>query len=76
MKSALVELMTGLDEVEAFLAGERKSFKVYVTDVVGVKASASHSVTNLSSNVAEAPRVSKAATVSSRLAPAHRHRSE
>ena len=32
MKTAFEELMTGLDEVEAFLAGERKGFKVHVPD--------------------------------------------
>jgi len=38
MKSAFAELMTGLDEVEAFLAGERKGFKVHVPDEVDVKS--------------------------------------
>jgi len=37
MKTAFEELMTGLDEVEAFLAGERKGFKVHVPDEVDVK---------------------------------------
>ena len=37
MKTAFQELMTGLDEVEAFLAGERKGFKVHVPDEVDVK---------------------------------------
>src|ERR1035441_8526068 len=37
MKSAFQELMTGLDEVQAFLAGERKGFKVHVPDEVDVK---------------------------------------
>ena len=32
MKTAFEALMTGLDEVEAFLAGERKGFKVHVPD--------------------------------------------
>src|SRR5450755_2486917 len=34
---AFAELMTGLDEVQAFLAGERKGFKVHVPDEVDVK---------------------------------------
>lgn len=38
MKTAFEELMTGLDEVEAFLAGERKGFKVHVPDKVDVKS--------------------------------------
>src|ERR1017187_9670335 len=38
MKSAFQELMTGLDEVQAFLAGERKGFKVHVPDEVDVKS--------------------------------------
>jgi putative transcriptional regulator len=38
MKAAFDELMTGLDEVEAFLAGERKGFKVHVPDEVDVKS--------------------------------------
>ncbi len=38
MKTAFEELMTGLDEVEAFLAGERKGFKVHVPDEVDVKS--------------------------------------
>ena len=38
MKSAYEQLMTGLDDVEAFLAGERKGFKVHVTDEVDVKS--------------------------------------
>src|ERR1700687_56703 len=37
MKTAFKELMTGLDEVEAFLAGEQKGFKVHVPDEVDVK---------------------------------------
>jgi putative transcriptional regulator len=38
MKTAFEELMTGLDEVQAFLAGERKDFKVHVPDEVDVKS--------------------------------------
>lgn len=38
MKTAFEELMTGLDEVQAFLAGERKGFKVHVPDEVDVKS--------------------------------------
>jgi putative transcriptional regulator len=38
MKTAFEELMTGLDEVEEFLAGERKGFKVHVPDEVDVKS--------------------------------------
>lgn len=38
MKSAFAKLMTGLDEVEAFLAGERKDFKAHVPDEVDVKS--------------------------------------
>jgi len=38
MKTAFEELMTGLDEVEAFLAGERNDFKVHVPDEVDVKS--------------------------------------
>ncbi|MFZ3211052.1 MAG: hypothetical protein WA188_06015 [Terriglobales bacterium] len=38
MKTAFEELMTGLDEVEAFLAGEHKGFKVHVPDEVDVKS--------------------------------------
>src|SRR6266545_3917623 len=38
MKTAFEELTTGLDEVEAFLAGERKGFKVHVPDKVDVKS--------------------------------------
>src|ERR1035438_5840710 len=38
MKTAFKELMTGLDEVEAFLAGEQKGFKVHVPDEVDVKS--------------------------------------
>jgi putative transcriptional regulator len=38
MKTAFEELMTGLDEVETFLAGERKGFKVHVPDEVDVKS--------------------------------------
>jgi putative transcriptional regulator len=37
MKSVFDELMTGLDEVQAFLAGERKGFKVHVPDEVDVR---------------------------------------
>ena len=38
MKTAFEALMTGLDEVQAFLAGERKGFKVHVPDEVDVKS--------------------------------------
>lgn len=38
MKSAFDKMMTGLDEVEAFLAGQRDGFKVRVPDEVDVKA--------------------------------------
>src|SRR6202795_3123353 len=38
MKSEFEQLMTGLDEVEAFLAGEQKGFKVHVPDEVDVKS--------------------------------------
>src|ERR1039458_10661570 len=38
MKTAFEELMTGLDEVQAFLAGEGKGFKVHVPDEVDVKS--------------------------------------
>ncbi|SPE43970.1 Helix-turn-helix domain protein (modular protein) [Candidatus Sulfotelmatobacter sp. SbA7] len=38
MKTAFEELMTGLDEVQAFLAGERKGFKVRVPEEVDVKS--------------------------------------
>jgi putative transcriptional regulator len=38
MKAKFEELMTGLDEVQAFLAGERKGFKVHVPDEVDVKS--------------------------------------
>ena len=37
MKTTFTQLMTGLDEVEAFLAGENKGFKVHVPDDVNVK---------------------------------------
>jgi putative transcriptional regulator len=38
MKSTFDQLMTGLDEVEAFLAGEQKGFKVHVPDQIDVKS--------------------------------------
>jgi len=38
MKTAFEALMTGLDEVQAFLAGERKGFKAHVPDEVDVKS--------------------------------------
>jgi putative transcriptional regulator len=38
MKTAFEQLMAGLDEVQAFLAGERKGFKVHVPDEVDVKS--------------------------------------
>src|ERR1700686_5932351 len=38
MKSTFDELMAGLDEVQAFLAGERKGFKAHVPDAVDVKS--------------------------------------
>src|SRR6202795_78465 len=37
MKTTFQELMAGLDEVQAVLAGERKAFKVHVPDQVDVK---------------------------------------
>jgi putative transcriptional regulator len=37
MKNTFDQLMTGLDEVEAFLAGEQKGFKVHVPDQIDVK---------------------------------------
>ena len=37
MKTAFQEMMTGLDEVESFLAGNEKGFKVHVPDEVDVK---------------------------------------
>jgi putative transcriptional regulator len=38
MKTAFEELMTGLDEVQAFLAGEGNGFKVHVPDEVDVRS--------------------------------------
>ncbi len=38
MKTAFEALMTGLDEVQDFFAGERKGFKVHVPDEVDVKS--------------------------------------
>src|SRR5208337_3049668 len=38
MQTTFEELMTGLDEVQAFLAGERKGFKVHVPNEVDVKS--------------------------------------
>lgn len=38
MKTAFEELMTGLDEVQTFLSGECKGFKVHVPDEVDVKS--------------------------------------
>ena len=38
MKSTFDQLMNGLDEVEAFLAGEQKGFKVHVPDQIDVKS--------------------------------------
>ncbi|MFZ3342012.1 MAG: NadS family protein [Terriglobales bacterium] len=38
MKSAFDELMTGLDEVQAFLSGEGKGFRVHVPNEVDVKS--------------------------------------
>ena len=38
MKSTFAKLMTGLDEVDAFLAGERTNFKAHVPDEVDVKS--------------------------------------
>ncbi len=43
MKTAFEALMTGLDEVQAFLAGEGKGFKVHVPDQVGVPEGISRS---------------------------------
>ena len=37
MKTAFREMMNGLDEVESFLAGTGKGFKVHVPDEVDVK---------------------------------------
>jgi putative transcriptional regulator len=37
MKTTFEELMAGLDDVQAFLAGERKGFKAHVPDQVDVK---------------------------------------
>jgi len=37
VKSAFDQLMTGLDEIEAFLAGEQEGFKVHVPDQIDVK---------------------------------------
>lgn len=37
MKTAFQEMMHGLDEVESFLAGNGKGFKVHVPDEVDVK---------------------------------------
>lgn len=37
MKTAFEELMTGLDEVQAFLTGKRKGFKVHVPDETDVE---------------------------------------
>ena len=38
MKSTFAKLMTGLDEVDAFLGGERTNFKAHVPDEVDVKS--------------------------------------
>jgi putative transcriptional regulator len=38
LKTAFEKLMSGLDEVEAFLAGEREGMKVHVPDEVDVKS--------------------------------------
>jgi putative transcriptional regulator len=38
MKNQFERLMAGLDEVDAFLAGERKDFKVHVPEEVDVKS--------------------------------------
>jgi putative transcriptional regulator len=38
MKTVFEELMIGLEEVEAFLGGERKGFKAHVPDEVDVKS--------------------------------------
>ena len=37
MKSAFDSMMTGLDEVESYLAGDTKGFKVHLPEVVDVK---------------------------------------
>jgi putative transcriptional regulator len=42
MKSAFDSMMTGLDEVESYLAGDTKGFKVHVPEVVDVKEIRSH----------------------------------
>ena len=38
MKSGFDEMMKGLDEVESFLEGERKSVRVHIPERVDVKA--------------------------------------
>jgi len=38
MKTEFEQLMTGLDEVETFLEGDQKGFKVHVPDEVDVKS--------------------------------------
>ena len=38
MKTAFEQLMTGLDEVQSFLARERKGFKLHLPDEVDVKS--------------------------------------
>ena len=38
MKMAFEQLMTGLDEVEAFLSGKQKGFKAHVPDEVDVRS--------------------------------------
>ena len=40
MKTSFAELMTDLDEVQSFLAGERKGLKVHVPDEVDFEESA------------------------------------
>ena len=38
MKSQFEQMMDGLNDIEAFLAGEREGFKIHVPQVVDVKA--------------------------------------
>ena len=37
MKTSFEEMMSGLDDVESYLAGNRKGFRAYVPDTVDVK---------------------------------------
>ena len=38
MKTQFEELMSGLDDVESFLSGEKEGFKVHVPEKVDVKS--------------------------------------